>query len=380
MVRHIYSTIIRYLALVSIIFGIMPLAGRNIALFAELLAIVVLLNFNDLFRHRRLRRQTVTYAISFLFSLLCLGSLAFFQDNNGVEIYVIYLLVELIVIHDRLPIFLIAAHFTMIFVVDWIQTDLMHALRHELLSYSLALLTILLFRNLMIEKRRVEGLNQELQESNRKLEDYSKQIETLTITKERTRIAQELHDSMGHALVALNMNLEYAEKVVDKKPTEIKAVLGKMRELTKQSMMNLRQAVKLLKDDDTVPDLREALQTLFDAFQENHHIHFDLNLDIPDKWVDSSMTNCLYKTVREGITNGFKHGGASSFTITIASQVNKIILNMTNNGMTGSEIVKSNGLKGIENRFQALGGSVHFQSSKESGFTIKGSLPVRGSV
>lgn len=379
MTNHVYSKIIRYLAMVLIIFGLIPLANRNGALFTLLVVAVVGLFFNDLMRYRHLNKRTFLYKASFIFSLLCLGFIAFYQDNLGTEVYVIYLLVELIVIHDQLPIFLIATHFTMVFSIEIIQLGFVHALRHELLSYGLSLLTVLLFRNLMIEKRRVEGLNKQLQESNHKLEEYTKTIETLTITKERARIAQELHDSMGHALVALNMNLEYAEKVVDKRPNEIKAILGKTRELTKQSMKNLRQAVKLLKDDDAIPDLRQALHALFDAFQENNHIHFDLNLNVHDELTDSKMKNCLYKTVREGITNGFRHGGASLFKITIASREDQIILNMTNNGIADSEIIRSNGLKGIENRFRDLGGTVHFLSSKESGFTIKGELPVNGS-
>lgn len=379
MSNHFYSKIIRYAALAMIIYSLIPLAQRNFGLFMGLVAVVVVLNVNDLIRYRFLTMQTMAHQVSFLFSLLCIGLIVSLQDSTGAEVYIIYLLVELIVIHKKLPIFLIVLHFAMVFSVEMLQFDFLHALRHELISYGLTLLTILLFRNLMIEKRRVEALNLELRKSNRKLEEYTKKIERLTIIKERTRIAQELHDSMGHALVALNMNLEYAEKVVDKRPNEIKAILGKTRELTKQSMKNLRQAVKLLKDDDAIPDLRQALHALFDAFQENNHIHFDLNLNVHDELTDSKMKNCLYKTVREGITNGFRHGGASLFKITIASREDQIILNMTNNGIADSEIIRSNGLKGIENRFRDLGGTVHFLSSKESGFTIKGELPVNGS-
>lgn len=378
MSNHFYSKIIRYAALAMIIYSLIPLAQRNFGLFMGLMAVVVVLNVNDLIRYRFLTMHTIAHLVSFLFSLLCIGLIVSLQDSMGAEVYVIYLLVELIVIHKKLPIFLISAHFAMVFSVEMLQVGFLHALRHELISYGLTLLTILLFRNLMIEKRRVEGLNLELHASNRKLEEYTKKIERLTIIKERTRIAQELHDSMGHALVALNMNLEYAEKVVDQRPVEIKAVLGKTRELTKQSMTNLRQVVKLLKDD-AVPDLSEALHALFDAFQENNHVHFDLSINVPDELMDSRIKNCIYKTVREGITNGFRHGSATLFTIDIASHEDKIILNMTNNGVTDSEIIKSNGLKGIGKRFRDLGGTVHFIAAKESGFTIKGSLPMDGS-
>jgi signal transduction histidine kinase len=378
MSNHFYSKIIRYAALAMIIYSLIPLAQRNFGLFMGLVAVVVVLNVNDLIRYRFLTMQTMAHQVSFLFSLLCIGLIVSLQDSTGAEVYIIYLLVELIVIHKKLPIFLIVLHFAMVFSVEMLQFDFLHALRHELISYGLTLLTILLFRNLMIEKRRVEALNLELRKSNRKLEEYTKKIERLTIIKERTRIAQELHDSMGHALVALNMNLEYAEKVVDQRPVEIKAVLGKTRELTKQSMTNLRQVVKLLKDD-AVPDLDEALHALIDAFRENNQVHFDLSLNVHDEIINSKVKNCLYKTVREGITNGFRHGNATLFTIDITSHEDKIILNMTNNGVTDSEIIKSNGLKGIENRFRVLGGMVHFVASKEAGFTIKGSLPMNGS-
>jgi len=288
MSSRFYSKVIRYIALVMIIYSFIPLAQRNMELFIGLVAAVAVLNVNDLIRYRFLTMQSIAHQVSFLFSLLCIALIAFFQDTIGTEVYVIYLLVELIVVPKKLPIFLIAVHFTTVFSVEMLQFDFWHALRHELISYGLTLLTILLFRNLMIEKRRVEGLNLELQESNQKLEEYTRKIEKLTITKERTRIAQELHDSMGHALVALNMNLEYAEKVVGQRPVEIKTVLGKTRELTRQSMNNLRQAVKLLKDD-AVPNLEEALHTLFDAFQENNHVHFALSINVSDELMDSKI-------------------------------------------------------------------------------------------
>ena len=67
-------------------------------------------------------------------------------------------------------------------------------------------------------KNKIEDLNKELKNANITLKQYSAKIEELTIAKERTTIAQELHDSIGHSLIALKMNLEYAENVVELQP------------------------------------------------------------------------------------------------------------------------------------------------------------------
>ncbi len=74
------------------------------------------------------------------------------------------------------------------------------------------------YRALIIEKNRVEKLNEE--------------IEKLTIEKERNRVAQEIHDNLGHNLVALNMNLDVVGNMLDE-DNEIEDIILRCQRLTK---------------------------------------------------------------------------------------------------------------------------------------------------
>jgi signal transduction histidine kinase len=221
----------------------------------------------------------------------------------------------------------------------------------------------------------MENLNKKLEDVNLTLKEYSDKIEELTIAKERTRIAQELHDSIGHSLVALKMNLEYAENVAEVQPKKAKEVINKAQEISQECIANLRKAVSLLKEDAVVEKLREAINELFENFKASDHIKFELVMDNDVEYVSPDIKNCIYRTIREAITNGIKHGNATVFIIEIFKEAGIIVLKVKNNGFECSNIIASNGIRGIEERINALGGSVKFNSEKGCGFAIKVTIP-----
>lgn len=128
---------------------------------------------------------------------------------------------------------------------------------------------VYLFRNAMIDKTRTQVLNQELEKANLALKQYSVTVRELTLSKERTRIAQELHDSLGHYLTALNMHLEFAHKAVDLETDKIRSVVGQSYQLSRECMVQLRQAVLLLNEEQHVQELslRRQLLNLFAHFK-----------------------------------------------------------------------------------------------------------------
>lgn len=186
-----------------------------------------------------------------------------------------------------------------------------------LINYVGMFLIVLVFRNVIIERKITEELNRELKKVNLTLKQYSAEIEEFTIAKERTRIAQELHDSIGHSLIALKMNLEYAESVLEAKPQKAKDVIHKAQIISKDCLDNLRKAVNILKEDRSMGKLREVIMELFENFKETSSIKVTLEMENTIQKVSPDIKNCVYKTIREGVTNGIKHGNATTFTIII---------------------------------------------------------------
>lgn len=203
-------------------------------------------------------------------------------------------------------------------------------------------------RSLFIEKTRENKLNNELINANLKLKEYSEKIGELTVSKERTRIAQELHDSIGHSLIALNMNLEYAENVVDLKPEKAKEVIIKAHGISKGCIVKLREVVSVLKEDTLIDNLSDAVNKLFENFHNNEKYKFNLKMYEDIETATPIIKSCIYKTIMEGITNGIKHGNADIFNIEIVKDHDNILFKIRNNGLGCKSIKKSNGTKGIE--------------------------------
>jgi signal transduction histidine kinase len=208
------------------------------------------------------------------------------------------------------------------------------------------------------------------------LKQYSVEIEELTIINERANVAQELHDSLGHSLIALTMNLEYAENIFDSTPEKAKEIISKSYNISKECIMNLRKAVSTLRERKIIKELRESINEIFYTFKEIDKIKFNFKMEETIESTNPDIKYCIYKTIKESITNGIKHGNATIFHIDILNVKNQIYLTIKDNGLGCNKIIKSNGLKGIESRVNKLGGSVSFAYGTHCGFTIKVKIPV----
>ncbi len=351
----------------------------------EVLLILILFLYagNNFIRGKFLKaRRDKWFFLSYVLSVLMLGYLTYETGFIvGMDLYTIILLIELIVFTGKLNRVLIVFNF-IIYVTSYVEyihhmtgTVSLNELLNVLLNFLFPCLILFLFRSVIAEKIKYENLSNELKEANITLIDNADKIEELTKTQERNRIAQELHDSIGHSLMALKMNLEYAENVLETKPDKAKEVIHKTQNITKDCVDNLRKVVSLLKDSGSVEQLRDAMNELFHNFKVTNRIKFHLEMEDSVELELPDIKNCIYKIVREAITNGIQHGNATIFNIDILNKSDKISLKIKNNGLENENIIKSNGITGMEERVNALGGQIRFTSAKENGFIIEAVIP-----
>ena len=231
-------------------------------------------------------------------------------------------------------------------------------------------------RTLEIEKEEVKQLNEKLKLANIKLQEYALEIEEVTISKERTRVSQELHDSLGHSLMALAMHLEFAKIICTTKPQKVEEVLSQSEKIAKTSINDLRKAVTLLNSELEIKDFDASIKKLINNFYllSNIKITFNKNKSIED--LNTSMKTSIYKTIQESITNSLKHGNATEINIKIKATSQNLELVITDNGIGCNNIIKSHGLNGIENRIISLGGTTYYFSHNDLGFGIRVSIPI----
>ncbi|MEK5025979.1 MULTISPECIES: sensor histidine kinase [unclassified Paenibacillus] len=373
-VRVFAEKIIRVFAVLSVFAVLLKdyAADPGSAVFLACFALLLLIN--DYARSRYLSVAGTLWSFSFVLSNLCAGFLLWKVYCTGTQLYIIILLVELIVGMRKVPVPLLLLHMG-IFSASLAAGHT--AIKYIITSYAIMFVIVYLFRNAMIEKARTQVLNQELEKANLALKQYSVTVRELTLSKERTRIAQELHDSLGHYLTALNMHLEFAHKAVDLETDKIRSVVGQSYQLSRECMVQLRQAVLLLNEEQHVQELslQRQLLNLFAHFQAAGQTRFELNMDEDIEAVNFEIKDCIYKTVQESITNGIKHGKATLFSLAIHKNPRQISLLIANNGTGCREVIKSNGIQGIEQRIHALGGTVQFDSNQDSGFKVQANIP-----
>ncbi len=354
------------------------------------LGIFIIILINDYIRHNLLYYETHHYKISLLFSIICGGTLVFLA-RGYTSIYMIILIYEIVIYLERKirKIFLILHILFFLAVTLLNDFNIQRILRRDfwldngidllLGACGIAAYTILVYvyEYQSEEKRKAEKLNKDLKESYVKLQEFSKQIEDLTITKERNRVAQEIHDSLGHFLTALIMNLDYMEKVFDKNPEESMELIIKAQKLARDSMNELRDAVYTLKDSEKAINLLDLIHELINNLTINQEVDVKLDINGEIKNLSLNIKNIIFKTIQEALTNSIKHGQGTRFFIFIQSEDEILTLKMKDNGRGCRQISKGHGLKGIEERINSVKGIIKYQSVRNKGFEINVSIPLK---
>ncbi|ETI68350.1 sensor histidine kinase [Neobacillus vireti] len=336
---------------------------------------IILLHMNDHLRNRYqfFENNRILYYISMMASIVGTGLYLIRFDSLPLNFYFVFPIVEIVLYRPWIQIGLLIFH---VFVFLSVMFVLKAGVQEALLPYLAMLLLIYLFRSNSREKEKGNLLNAELMEANAKLKE-------ITIVKERTRIAQELHDSIGHALIALKMHLEFAENMIDTDPKKSKEVLGKALGISQTSITDLRKAVDVLKDDHAWKvkiKLRNSLDDLIESLQIAGGLKFELFFDDTAEYTSKEIQKGIYETVREAITNGIKHGNARGFYIEIFVHDNKLLVKIEDDGAGCADIKKSHGLQGMEDRIHSLNGKIQFVSTKGKGFVVEAEIPFVTSV
>lgn len=183
---------------------------------------------------------------------------------------------------------------------------------------------------------------------------------------ERLRIARDLHDTLGHHLTALILQLEVASHTTDgagRQRVEQALALGRLL------LADLRSAVSELREDDSL-DLHAALQALV---QDTPGLQVRLAL-AQVAAQDVQQAGALLRCAQEGLTNCLRHSAAEHCSVTLTREEGCYCLRITDDGRGASDLQPGNGLRGMQERVQALGGTVQWASTPQ-GFTLHIRLP-----
>jgi signal transduction histidine kinase len=194
------------------------------------------------------------------------------------------------------------------------------------------------------------------------------EVKRATRLDERLRIAQNLHDSLGHHLTALSLNLEAA---AHSSPGAAAPAIRTAQDLARTSLSEIRTLVQEAKEDRAIDLERELQQLAQDLPRPRLHV----TCAVPLAGLEPEVARILLQSVQEVTTNSIRHGAASNLWIEIERRTSDVALLARDDGRGTNIIQPGFGLAGIRRRVEALGGSVRLGSTAGQGFEVQLQVP-----
>ncbi|PZD75111.1 Signal transduction histidine-protein kinase/phosphatase UhpB [Acaryochloris thomasi RCC1774] len=211
------------------------------------------------------------------------------------------------------------------------------------------------------------------QKSRYEAEALTQQVKTLAATLERTRIARDIHDSLGHSLTTLDVQLELAQQLYQRDSVKTEESLNKAKRLTSQCLDEVRRSVQTMRAEKF--DLNDAIAALTDSIHEKQSLTLHQDLCLPP--LPSQVGHQLYCIIQEGLTNIQKHAGATAVTLKGNQDTNGItvVLHDNGQGFNPSTPHEGFGIRGMRERTQLLEGDFTVQSTVGEGTFLKVVIP-----
>jgi signal transduction histidine kinase len=212
--------------------------------------------------------------------------------------------------------------------------------------------------------------------AHQQLYQYSLQIEDQATLQERTRIAREIHDSLGHLLTAQSVMLENTTMSLDV-AEDARSFLDESQRLGREARQELRQAVWMLRADPMQgKSLPQAIADLVQRFTQvtglRPAVHLDPSLTLPGRY-----QVVLYRVLEEALTNIQKHSQATQVTIDLTLQTHgdelpQILLKVVDNGngFNPQQTRSGFGLQGMRERVESLGGTLDLEVQSGCGIIV----------
>jgi two-component system sensor histidine kinase DesK len=208
------------------------------------------------------------------------------------------------------------------------------------------------------------------------LNDARKEIAHLAVETERLRIARDLHDLLGHSLSLIALKSELAKRLVNVAPERATVEISDVESVARTTLQEVREAVSAFRQPTLKSELSAAQQILAAA---GIVYHFEGDESMIDA-LPTTIEAVLSWTVREGVTNVIRHSHAHQCTIHVTRNTDEIGIEVLDDGVGFTSVdsagTKGNGLRGLTERVEQLGGRCEAFPREGGGFLLAVSLPL----
>jgi signal transduction histidine kinase len=240
---------------------------------------------------------------------------------------------------------------------------------------------ILLLQRSTQETERAGSLLKELQAAHAELQAAQEKEKELAVAEERVRLARDIHDGLGHHLTVLSIQLQAADKLVERNPRAAAEAIRISRAEAQAALEEVRRSVGVMRESPSENrPLAERLAGLVRDFDQRTglSVSFEQGGVAPDLSEFAKQT--YFRAVQEGLTNAQKHGrGVRRIDVNLTFEADTVRLRIHDDGQVAQSSAAGKtgyGLTGLRERVEQLGGTFRAGPEQDGGFAIELRIPL----
>ncbi len=238
---------------------------------------------------------------------------------------------------------------------------------------------------LMLEMEKREQAESELKQSEEKLRFLSAQLLTIQ-ESERKRLAAELHDELGHALLTMKLNLRAIERKFLPEQQSLKDEMNSQLDFIDDVIEEVRRLYYDLSPGDMEDlGLTRALQNLINDFSDHYQdIDWNVNIAAVDRLFSMPVQTMIYRMMQEGLTNIGKHADPTQVEITITKEEQQVVMHIKDDGrgfvmnqvLDAKSRKNGMGLLALTERVNLVNGTLDVWSQENQGTALTIAIPI----
>ncbi|MDT8861169.1 sensor histidine kinase [Alkalihalobacillus sp. MEB130] len=235
--------------------------------------------------------------------------------------------------------------------------------------------------------KQVAKLNEQLSHLNESLEDkVQERTETLKNTmretaaalaeksalEERNQLIRDIHDTVGHTLTTIIVQIEAGKRLIKKDPLSAVAKLDASQQQVRTGLDDIRRILKIIKTAELSDNFLDSIRQLIANTEKTTGVTIETEIVLNGTFT-SQLRHVLFRALQEGLTNGIRHGQSNSFIFKLYDSNVNVHFYLKDNGNSPEEFEMGLGLTAMKERVDELGGT--FELDTADGFTIHITLP-----
>lgn len=199
-------------------------------------------------------------------------------------------------------------------------------------------------------------------------------LELVTTLKERNKIAGEIHDTVGHTLTTVLIEMEASKRLINTNPDLALEKLNLAQEQVRKGLNDIRSSVRILEKGQELQEFYPSLETLIRDTQIHSGVTIKAEIDYSLN-LSKEAEKIIFSSLQEGLTNGMRHGKSTAFLFKLLKKDNNIFFSLEDNGIGAGTINLGFGLRTMRDRVYELNGTFNIDSTPQEGLELIIILP-----